>query len=248
MIDRIYLSPHLDDGALSCGGQISRAVRGGERVLVATLFAAPEPAGPLSELATMLHRGWGLPDGRVIAIRRDEDRKACRALGAEPLHLELPEAPYRRHSESGEPLYAGAKALFGSVADGDEGTRAALRASLEELPPARRVIAPLAVGGHVDHVLVRGAAERCFGSALEHYEDFPYVATSWRALSRVLRPRRAWASRVIALDEEDVATRCAAIACYRSQLRPLFKTARRMERMVRRQVARTGGERLWYRV
>ncbi len=247
MIDRLYLSPHLDDAALSCGGQIAQAARRGERVAIATVFAAPEPAGPLSDLALMLHRGWGLPFGRVIAIRRAEDRDACRALGAEPLHLELPEAPYRRDPASGAPLYADARALFRPVAAADAATGAALRAALRELPPARLMVAPLAVGGHVDHHLVRAAAERCYGAALEHYEDFPYVAR-WRSLARARRPRRAWASRVIVLDEADVAARCAAIACFRSQVRPLFRPAARMERAVRRRVARVGGERLWRRL
>ena len=35
------------------------------------------------------------------------------------------------------------------------------------------VLAPLGVGGHVDHVLVRNAAERS-GARVVYYSDFPY--------------------------------------------------------------------------
>ena len=35
------------------------------------------------------------------------------------------------------------------------------------------VLAPLGVGGHADHVLVRTAAERC-GRPVVYYSDFPY--------------------------------------------------------------------------
>lgn len=247
MIDLLVLSPHLDDGALSCGGRIAQAARRGERVAIVTAFAAPEPEEPLSELARMLHRGWGLPPGEVIATRRREDRDACRVLCAEPLHLELPEAPYRRHPRSGAALYATPEALFRTAAEGDEGAPVALERALRGMPPARRVAAPLGVGGHVDHRLVRAAAESCFDAALEYYEDFPYVAQTWRGLARALGRRRSWLSAVVALTQADVAARCEAIACFRSQLGPLFGTAARMERAVRRRVARVGGERTWRR-
>ncbi|MEZ4728018.1 MAG: PIG-L family deacetylase [Caldilineaceae bacterium] len=41
--DAIYLSPHLDDVALSCGGQIFGATRTGQRVLIVTITAGDPP-------------------------------------------------------------------------------------------------------------------------------------------------------------------------------------------------------------
>ena len=40
MLKHVYLSPHLDDAVLSCGGAIHRAGAAGEAVLVITVFAA----------------------------------------------------------------------------------------------------------------------------------------------------------------------------------------------------------------
>ena len=45
---RIYLSPHLDDAALSCKGSIKQQTQAGERVEVWTVCAGEPPDGPLS--------------------------------------------------------------------------------------------------------------------------------------------------------------------------------------------------------
>ena len=57
----IYLSPHLDDAALSCGGGIAAQRAAGERVLVVTFCTgAPAPDMQFSDLAQEFHRKWGL--------------------------------------------------------------------------------------------------------------------------------------------------------------------------------------------
>src|SRR5690242_15250592 len=72
--DHIYLSPHLDDAVLSCGGAIARHTSAGARVLVVTLCtAAPPPDGPLSRFAQNHHLMWGLVPERAMAERERED-------------------------------------------------------------------------------------------------------------------------------------------------------------------------------
>src|ERR671924_35132 len=57
--DHVYLSPHLDDAALSCGGAIARHSSAGARVLVVTICTAlPSPEGPFSSFAEEQHRQW----------------------------------------------------------------------------------------------------------------------------------------------------------------------------------------------
>jgi LmbE family N-acetylglucosaminyl deacetylase len=71
----LFLSPHLDDAVFSCAAQILAEVARGRRVVVATLFSA----GCV----------------RTYRLRRSEDREAMEMLGAEPLWLDLPDAPFR---------------------------------------------------------------------------------------------------------------------------------------------------------
>jgi LmbE family N-acetylglucosaminyl deacetylase len=59
--DHIYLSPHLDDVALSCGGQIFLHTTAGQSVLVVTLMAgAPDADTAVSEFVQLLHQRWQL--------------------------------------------------------------------------------------------------------------------------------------------------------------------------------------------
>lgn len=249
----LYLSPHLDDVALSCGGQIAQATRGGVAVDIVTVFAGDEP-GPgepnASALVEKIYDLWQLAPGEVMATRRLEDLAACRSLAARALHWELQEAIHRRSPLDGEALYPTLERLFGAIAAPEEGRIADLAQRFAALPgagEAARIVAPAGVGGHVDHRLVRAAAERAFGPALLYYEEFPYIVWKLWALRRAGVCGRDWTALRQPLAPADVAARIAAIACYASQVTPLFRTPERIARLVRRHVRRAHGERLWQR-
>jgi LmbE family N-acetylglucosaminyl deacetylase len=243
--DLVFVSPHLDDAVLSCGGRIARAVAAGRRVVVATLFTRDEPAEPPSRLAADLRRWWKLPAGEVMAIRRAEDREACARLGAEPLHLDLPEAPYRLDS-AGRPLYTTLAALFDRLDGDDRPWVDAIAARLAELGAGAELVGPLGVGNHVDHQLARRALERARPDAAL-YEEFPYSEWKWFAVARALGRKRDWADDVLPLAPAEVEARLRAIAAYASQVPSLFRTEGRLRRQLRRALARAGGERLWRR-
>jgi len=206
----LALSPHLDDAAFSCGGTLARLAREGWEVTVCTAFtrSVPDPAG--FALACQLDKG--LPaEADYMAIRRAEDAEACARLGARPLWLDLPEAPHRG--------YASAAELFGPVRDDDTVATtlaAALRPLLDPMPDL--LLAPQAVGWHVDHVqLVRALlAVLPDGAPVLWWTDFPYAA---RPHSHPARPFEAemarWPERRLA---GDAAARLHACAAYATQL------------------------------
>jgi hypothetical protein len=68
----IYLSPHLDDVTLSCGGLVWEQVQAGEQVEIWTICAGDPPPGALSPYAEELHHRWGYGI-EAIAERRIED-------------------------------------------------------------------------------------------------------------------------------------------------------------------------------
>ena len=103
------------------------------------------------------------------------------------------------------------------------------------------------MGGHVDHRLLRAAAERAFGDRIAYYEEFPYIQWKLFALARARGPRRGWTAESIPLSAAAVEARIEAIGCYASQVRPLFRDAAQLSKRVRRHVRRAGGERLWRR-
>lgn len=243
--DLVVLSPHLDDAALSCGGLIHQEARLGRRVLVLTTFTGDIPEGPLSELGSWVLKVMKLEQATAMASRRAEDRRACACLNAELEHWPFFETPYRK-SAAGATIYPKVEMLFGEPLPADEPLLDKLVERLGTLPPARRVLAPLAVGSHVDHHLLRRAADQVFGEQLELYEDFPYVR-KLGALGKALGERRRWHSRVEKLTQADLEAKIAAVNAYESQVTPLFGSTRKMRRALAWRRFVIGGERFWRR-
>jgi hypothetical protein len=89
-----------------------------------------------------------------------------------------------------------------------------------------RVFVPLTAGQHVDHVIVRAAAER-LKIDLDYYEDYPYAENPDR-MQHVWGPapdaREAeWRSEVVELSEAALAAKINAFLCHRSQISTFYR-------------------------
>jgi LmbE family N-acetylglucosaminyl deacetylase len=214
----IYLSPHFDDAVLSCGGLIFEQTRQGLQAEVWTIFAGDPPPGPLSEFARENHVLWGLTSGEeTVAMRRAEDEDAASLVGADLVHFDIPDCIYRR-SPKGEVLYTETVITSPHPADRRMPNRiaAALRS---ELRKDDILVCPLALGGHVDHVLVRMAAES-LQRPLLYYADVPYILNG----PQTLEPANpALESQLYQVSETDLDAWLEGVAAYRSQVDSLFK-------------------------
>jgi LmbE family N-acetylglucosaminyl deacetylase len=247
-----FVSPHLDDIALSCGGLVHRLVGSGEAVTVVSVCTGDAPIGQaLSAAAKHVHWEWQLGD-QPYAHRRAEDLAACASLGATAIHLNLLDAVYRC-DDTGQPLYE--RDFIGIPVNLLDWQRHALMLSAKlwaVLAPHQsnlRVYSPLAVGRHVDHSLVRRVLEVLLpAQQITYYEDYPY-ADKPDALQREVDGLQDAAHSAIPLrfdlSEAEIGARIAAIACYPSQMFALFQKAEAMPERVRAYVARAGGERYW---
>jgi len=253
----LFISPHLDDIALSCGGYVRQLASRGAQVTIATVCTADRPVGqPLSDTAAFVHGEWQLGDDQPYAFRRAEDVRACAVLGATPIHLDLLDAIYRHDDgPSVQPLYArsaapdsGRRNFIGGDVHPHDWRYFALRVKQALQVPmcdAEHVYCPLGIGGHVDHVIVRGAVEAlAIASHLTYYEDYPYAdKLDWRDSDVTA----GLAPTLVHLGEAEIAARIDAIACYASQQVALFKPAETMPTRVRNYIAAAGGERYWTR-
>ena len=242
MADLLYLSPHLDDAVLSGGGHIAQSVRKGLRVRVVTVFAGDPSPGTDSPAARELRVRFGL-EAEPGVSRRAEDAESCKKLGAACEHWEFLDAMYRTGFQ-GEPLYPTLASLYSAPAD--DAVLSAVVQRLTAAEGADLVVAPLAVGGHVDHRMVRMAAERVFGPALACYEDFPY-AQRFGALWRAMGNPFAWRGERVALEECDLLAKIEAVRAHASQAAVMFHGDADLVWKIRRYARRRGGERLWRR-
>lgn len=248
----LFISPHLDDIALSCGGRAHALARSGETVLIATICTGDTPVSVADSLAVLrVHDEWRL-GSHPYARRRAEDRRACLLLGARAIHLGLLDAVYRQDG-AGRMLYS-RKFIGARVKPYDRSHHAAgLRSALEKLDhrfPGARVYCPLGLGAHVDHVIARQQVARVFAAGqIVYYEDYPYAdlagANAWPAITSGLRPT------TFSLSRAGLRARIGAIAEYRSQLFALFeerdpvRARARMAVRVGRYVRLVNGERFW---
>jgi len=251
-IAHIYLSPHLDDAALSCGGTIHRQTQAGEEVLVVNVCAGVPDYRQLSPFAREKHALWGDPEDVVVA-RRTEDRQALARLGAQVVYWDYLDAIYR--TVEGEFLYASEAAIFGEVHPAEGELLQRLRddiAALLGAHPGATLYAPLAIGHHVDHQLTRNAVLPLLqkGRRIRFYEDFPYAWWDPEGLQKVLQELESIGDWEAEISPIDVEVKITAIACYRTQIEDLFETLEAMAEGVRvyaHAVASAAGyaERFW---
>ncbi|HSL29183.1 MAG TPA: PIG-L family deacetylase [Anaerolineales bacterium] len=181
----IYLSPHLDDAVFSAGGLIYEQTRAGIPVEIWTLMCGypPDPDEEVSPFAELLHSLWGASSAREAnQIRRAEDRRAAAILGAEVVHFDFWDCIYRRGADA-DWLYSD---VFLPPHPADAGLPARIAEAVRErLHPDDVLVCQLALGSHVDHVLVRRGAEQ-LGRTLLYDIDVPYIFYHSEKLAQTL--------------------------------------------------------------
>ncbi len=214
----IFLSPHLDDVALSCGGLIWQQVQAGARVEIWTICAGDPPPGEKPPFAQSLEERWRTGIESMDA-RRQEDEAACAQLGAIPVNFDLPDCIYRRLPD-GRPLVNGEDDLWQPLPPGEQPLVERLAGQLATRLPRRcRLAVPLSLGNHIDHRLVRAAALR-LQRPLHFYADYPYASRPGVKVKPYLAP--GWRRERFALTPPARDAWQAAITCYTSQITSLW--------------------------
>jgi LmbE family N-acetylglucosaminyl deacetylase len=194
------ISPHLDDGVLSCGQLL--AARPG--AVVVTVFAGQPDRYPA--LTSWDQRAGFEPDDDVVAARREEDRAALTILGAEPFWLDFPDTQYVP-PPNGEVLAA------------------AIERALDQVG-AQVVAIPLGLF-HGDHILTQAASlevlRRRFDLAWTCYADAIYRRRPNLVDEQIEALRRMGLSMSSVSDRAGPAGQAKrrAVECYASQLRAL---------------------------
>jgi LmbE family N-acetylglucosaminyl deacetylase len=228
----LALSPHLDDVVFSCGGRLwgeakakeglpGQQAGGGARVECLTIFT--KSVSELSHFALACRLDKGL-DGEIdyMALRRAEDREACRILGIEPVHWDYAEAPHRG--------YVSAPDLFAGIHADDPLDTEALRERLAGHIAAGRfteVLYPFGAGNHVDHLqLIR--AVKAIRPDFPHIRFRQYYDMPYAVKFRERYPELGTTVPGYRLSDEAFANKLAACRAYASQLGFQFGGAERV--------------------
>jgi LmbE family N-acetylglucosaminyl deacetylase len=235
---KLFLSPHFDDVADSCGGAIYTFQHAGDDLQVITVMAGdlPNPL-PDTPIVNDLHQRWQAGHD-PIATRKQEDQAAMQALGDVSFrYLPVGDCVYRVHD--GIALYPTEESLWVNVQPADPALETLNNLSLQRLSSSAsdvEIYAPMGIGDHVDHLIVRdwaySLADTYPGVTLYFYADFPYIRDR-EAIAAALSQHRRLKPETVVFGEAAMIARIAAMRCYRSQVSTFWPDEEAMEAEVR---------------
>ena len=196
----------------------------------------------LAEFARTMHQIWGYgTPAEAVEIRRAEDRRAAARVGAKAVHFDFLDCIYRR-GRNGEGLYSDA-ALPIQPEDADLPAQVA-QAMIAWLQPDDTVVCQLAIGGHVDHVIVRKAAEMLH-RPLTYDADIPYVLNHPEELAPNIAGMQESFQPV---SEDGLRGWIEAIACYVTQVESIFGSWDLMHERMRAHWSERRGVHFWNKI
>jgi LmbE family N-acetylglucosaminyl deacetylase len=163
-LSTVFLSPHADDLALSCGGAILQTWFP-EPYLFVTVF---------SRSGFARNAPGGADVDMVSRLRIAEDRTYADAFGARYVALGFTEASLR---DDGPVFNEGCSASDNAALTGEVANR--IEKTLAAVPNDTVLVCPMGIGGHLDHRIVCHVgtfrAKSVKGPRV-FYEDLPYAA------------------------------------------------------------------------
>ncbi|PKO07365.1 MAG: hypothetical protein CVU41_01300 [Chloroflexi bacterium HGW-Chloroflexi-3] len=236
----IFISPHLDDVALSVGGIVNDLVKNKIGTEIWTFFSGSPDDENLSDFALSLHKRWELP-WNAPKIRRLEDIKASKLLGARYKHFNLPDCIYRKDLD-GNPIVREEDDLYQPIPPSQQFLVDKISDEIHrKVKTDDIIVSPMAIGNHIDHRIIVAAIKKFSLFSLLFYEDYPYVVKSHSSSidNSKLTPIK------FDLQEENIKTWHAAIAAYQSQISTFWKNTNRMNKEIIEFASRGGGKNLW---
>ncbi|MBC8171772.1 MAG: PIG-L family deacetylase [Anaerolineae bacterium] len=241
----LFLAPHPDDAPLSCGGTIYQLREAEEQTCVILTIMSGDPPEPLpdSALVRELHERWEAGTNPMIA-RRQEDEEAATVLSAKSIiHTSMLDCIYRT-APDGTPLYPVGSAINGNVHPHDGALPSLLVVDLPYADQVTHVYAPLGVGHHVDHQIIRDWALHLAAKHPEitflFYEDYPYAERPQATEQALGYFEVELQPEIKLLRDVDVLIKLVALQHYPSQISTFWGSIQEMEDRVRTFMQRTG--------
>ena len=181
----LFLQPHSDDCALSCGGHmLLEYLKYKKRIILVTVFSNYSSSYfPYKNKVCLDHQKYS-------QLRKMEDMLVCDYLNAKLYCLNMPEAPLRK---IGYPILQGG--LFKKDYTWMDKIFLNLKKIIDLYKPST-VYLPCGIGMHCDHVILTEVAKQLsyknnsfLFNKIYFYEDYPYCDESrfdyWRRIEQL---------------------------------------------------------------
>lgn len=187
----VCFSPHLDDAVFSAGGLMAQLSNNMSICVVNVFTSAGDGRSTLSAKQFLKQSAVSSPE-KLFEIRQREDKNSLSLINAQVLDLNYTDALWRKRERTLFPLKLAsavlpeAESLYptyryhiikGHVHKQDQQLITELARRFRNIvpdPTTVAVFAPVGMGTHVDHCVVRDACRLAFGRDLFYWLDFPY--------------------------------------------------------------------------
>lgn len=241
-MEYIFISPHLDDVSLSCGGIVHQLSKNGNRVQIWTIFAGDPPSIDYPDFAISLHQRWEL-DQDIVKICRIEDLTSCKILGAGAFHFQLPDCIYRKFGD-GQPVVQEESDLYQKISGNQRLLVNEISQELSlKLEPGQILVAPLSIGNHLDHQIVNKSVNLLKNREIYYYTDYPYNLTSNVEIKTMIPEN--YIQKSFNLANEDINAWHKSVSAYRSQISTFWADTNQMAQKIINYAKEDGGNHLW---
>lgn len=186
-----FISPHLDDAALSSGGLISYLAKRKVPVTVINVFTEADSKPPTKSAKAYLTQSGFREAEKLFSERRKEDTHLFKKIGVNVINLGFVDLLWRKKQKVGiarkalgslipEFLHVYPTYRFhggiGRVSREDRNLKTDIKKKLQESVKGHKdyaVFCPVGIGKHVDHILVRNICSATFDNII-YWSDFNY--------------------------------------------------------------------------
>lgn len=210
----VFLSPHLDDAVFSAAGLILDLKKKKNDIFIVSVFTSFGERPISTDAQVSLLKSGCIRLSSFGKLRMREDDAAMRALGVPFIRLGFVDAGFRKTTDRSF-IYPTFKQLFsGSQVAEPKLFKNILQSLTGVLRPNDVIYAPLGIGNHPDHILVREATQTITRNVL-FWADLPYACN----LRTPLPDREEW-THAITITPSAAKTTVASM--YRSQFFQCF--------------------------
>lgn len=194
-INLYFISPHLDDAILSCGDLIS-SLAGKVNITVVNVFTEVSPLPNTLSAKAFLKQCGRSDASELFKERRIEDKKVFDSIGVQVRNLGFIDAQWRKKDKFNfiqkklafilpelvhvYPTYRW-HIIDGKISQLDADMMNKIKIDILDIVGSDRnslVFCPIAIGGNVDHQIVRDCCLDIFDKNLILWSDFPYDSKS----------------------------------------------------------------------
>ena len=236
----IFISPHLDDVSLSCGGIVNQLSGKNFKIEIWSIFSGSPESKNIPPFALSLHNRWKLPLN-APKKRRLEDIEACKVLGAAFRHFHFLDCIYRK-DYSGDAIIQKEEDLYQPIPKSQLPLVEEISSIIKsQIMPEDFIVSPLAIGDHLDHQIIFQSIMSLNLQNLFFYEDYPYVIKTQKNedVKENLIPLN------FHLDDENIQNWYRSIAAYKSQISTFWKDIDHMKTEISHFFEIGGGKNLW---